>query len=207
MAVQRIVSRDDGSTLLYECEAASLKEAIEKAVRDRVDLSRAYCAGADLRDASLPHARFAGADFTGAVFHRAYMIECCFREATLDRAMLDYAYAPWCNFIRARTNATRFARADLTRADFTNADLTHANFIRANLENACFQGARVPWRSHDAVAEILRQHAGKDPAKRMIAGLVIVSRDWCWRDFAKALTHDEIGKWVIDTLWEYVDFS
>jgi hypothetical protein len=59
----------------------------------------------------------------------------------------------------------------------------------------------LSWESHDLLAEILRRAAGLDLAKRKIAGLVLVSRDWCWEEFGQLLADDPEGAaWVRSVL-------
>jgi hypothetical protein len=52
------------------------------------------------------------------------------------------------------------------------------------------------------VSEILRRNAGDDVEKRMLAGLILVSRDWCWSTFQK-IDHPQ-RRWAIDTLARYL---
>ena len=92
--------------------------------------------------------------------------------------------------------------ADLRRADLQGADLRRADLRGADLRGADLQGASLTWESHDLIAEILRCAAGNNVERRMVAGLVLVSRDWCWQDFAK-LQHPE-SQWAIQTLAAYV---
>jgi len=52
--------------VLYSCEALSVKECLELAVKDEADLTGAYLRGADLRGAYLRGAYLRGAYLTGA---------------------------------------------------------------------------------------------------------------------------------------------
>jgi hypothetical protein len=56
----------------------------------------------------------------------------------------------------------------------------------------------MAWDSHDLLAELLQRAAGSNLARRQSAGLLLVSRDWCWSDFL-ALEHPE-KEWAIKTL-------
>ena len=73
--------------------------------------------------------------------------------------------------------------ADLQSADLRYANLRYADLRYANLQSANLQGAVVNWQSHALLAQILLNHAGDDVAKRMVAGLIAVSLDWCWDKF------------------------
>lgn len=58
------------------------------------------------------------------------------------------------------------------------------------------------WQSHDLIAEILRRSSGNDIQKRMVAGLILVSRDWCWDQFL-AIEHEQ-REWALGVLRQYV---
>ena len=93
-------------------------------------------------------------------------------------------------------------RANLSEADLRRADLSEADLRGADFREADLREADLNWNSHDLLAEVLRQAAGDDVSKRKMAGLVLVSRDWCWDRFL-ALA-DEPLNWAIDTLAAYV---
>ena len=65
MMTNQIIRHIDGHAL-YECEAGSLREAVEQAVREEVSLEGANLMGADLRWADLVGARLVGAYLGGA---------------------------------------------------------------------------------------------------------------------------------------------
>ena len=99
--------------------------------------------------------------------------------------------------------AGRIAAA-VTEAARSRADLSSANLYGANLSGADLSRAKINWQSHDLLAEILRLAAGADIQKRSVAGLILVSRDWCWKEFL-ALDHPEkewalteLAKWIQD---------
>ena len=89
--------------------------------------------------------------------------------------------------------------------DLRGADLTGAYLRGADLTGADLTGAYLNWDSHDLISEIWRQLAGTDLEKRMVAGLPLVSRDWCWRQFIK-IQHP-LRKWAIESLrpWAELD--
>lgn len=93
-------------------------------------------------------------------------------------------------------------RVNLHSADLRDADLRDADLRGAYLNGADLRVATIDWQSHDLVAELLRQHAGDDVQKLMVAGLVLISRDWCWKQFL-AIEHEQ-RQWAIDTLRQYV---
>ena len=93
--------------------------------------------------------------------------------------------------------------ADLRSANLRSADLGYADLRSANLRSADLADIKsINWSSHDLLAEILLRAAGQDIGKRMVAGLILVSRDWCWEEFSK-IEHPqrdwaiaELAKWV-----------
>ena len=94
--------------------------------------------------------------------------------------------------------------ANLRGADLSDADLSDANLSGADLIGANLRGARLNWQSHDLLAYILWGASGDDIGKRKIAGLILVSRDWCWTQFLaideplRDWALDELAKWVKD---------
>ena len=77
-----------------------------------------------------------------------------------------------------------------------------ANLTRANLTGANLTDVKMAWTSHDLVAEVLRRAAGDNITRLQVAGLVLIQRDWCWREFLavdvpeKEWALDELAKWV-----------
>jgi hypothetical protein len=60
----------------------------------------------------------------------------------------------------------------------------------------------MAWQSHDLIAQLLVRAAGDDIAKRKVAGLILVSPDWCWPQF---LAIDEpLRAWALETLAQHV---
>jgi len=63
-------------------------------------------------------------------------------------------------------------------------------------KRAYLKGARMNWQSHDLIAELLRREAGEDIDRRSLAGLILLSRDWCWDRFL-ALSHPQ-REWALE---------
>ena len=94
--------------------------------------------------------------------------------------------------------------AQANRANLSRANLSGANLSRASLSGSDLSETKINWQSHDLLAEILRRAAGADIQKRSLAGLILISRDWCWKEFL-SLDHTErewalgeLAKWVQD---------
>ena len=89
-------------------------------------------------------------------------------------------------------------------ADLRGADLGGAYLSGAYLRGADLRDAKLAWRSHDLLAEILRRAAGDDIGKLKVAGLVLIQRDWCWREMLKHADRDPLGGWALDELRQWV---
>ena len=94
--------------------------------------------------------------------------------------------------------------ANLREADLREVYLREADLLEVYLRGANLRGADLNWRSHVLLAEILRRAAKDDAEKRKLAGLVLVSPDWCWKKFLalddplKGWALDELAKWAKD---------
>jgi hypothetical protein len=126
-------------------------------------------------------------------------------SADLHSANLRYADLYSADLHSANLRYANLYSADLRYADLESADLRNANLYSANLRNANLTGVIVNWTSHDLIAEILRQHAGDVVSRRMVAGLVSISYDWCWDQFIalRSINEDDY-RWAFDVLASYV---
>ena len=89
--------------------------------------------------------------------------------------------------------------ADLRMADLRMANLRGADLRGANLRMANLRGA--DWQSHDLISKLLFDAAGQSVERRMIAGLILISRDWCWDKFLR-IDHPE-KEWAFSVLREH----
>ena len=120
-----------------------------------------------------------------------------------ERANLGGANLEGADLWQANLQEANLRGANLQGACFWHADLREANLVGTNLVTnnvwkAQLEGARLNWSSHILIAEILRQAAGDDVEKRKVAGLVLISRDWCWKQFLKL--RDPLLDWALETL-------
>ncbi len=102
--------------------------------------------------------------------------------------------APGANLRGADLRGTYLCGANLRAVDLRGAYLCGANLRAANIRDTI-----IEWQSHDLIAELLMQAAGDQVDRRCIAGLVLVSRDWCWDDFAEKLTNAQ-RTWAVSAL-------
>jgi hypothetical protein len=119
--------------VLFAIEAGSLKLAVELAVQQKADLSRADLYGADLSRANLSGADLSRADLYGADLSRA----------NLSGADLSGANLYGANLSGANLYGANLSGADLYGADLSRADLRGANLSRANLYGADLSGANL----------------------------------------------------------------
>jgi hypothetical protein len=109
------------NSVLFEGDYGTLKEAVEAAVRQKVDLYGANLYGADLCGADLYGANLYGADLYGANLYGADL-----RGADLHGADLH----------GADLHGANLCGANLRGADLRGADLYGANLCGANLRGA-----------------------------------------------------------------------
>jgi len=123
-------------------------------------------------------------------------------RAVKGGANLSRADLSGLNLFGAYLSRANLSRVNLSGADLSGVNLSRVNLSRANLSGANLSGATIDWTSYDVVAELLRRAAGDSVDRRMLAGLVLVSRDWCWKKFL-AIEHPERG-WALGALRGYV---
>ena len=156
---------------------------------------------ANLRNAYLSDAYLSNADLSAADLSAANLSDANLRHANLSDANLSYASIRSANLRNAN-----LIGADLSYANLRKANLSYAKLCYTNLSSANLVGVKVNWQSHELIAEMLLQGAGSVVNFRKIAGLVLVSKDWCWDKFARCLTQDE-RTWAKSVLGSYIQES
>ncbi len=127
-------------------------------------------------------------------------------EATVDIASVLELHGKWLRSEEGGKRASPY-RANLRNTNLWGANLQGANLRYAilcgtYLSGANLLGAILNWHSHTLLSEILRRSAGDSVERRMLAGLIAVSTDWCWDKFLslehleKAWAINELSKWV-----------
>ncbi|WP_396195949.1 pentapeptide repeat-containing protein [Flavobacterium sp.] len=111
----------------YESENATIKDAVEKAVKEKVSLLSADLRSADLESANLYSADLRSADLESANLYSADLRSANLRSADLRSADLRSA---------------NLYSADLRSADLRSADLRSANLESANLYSADLRSAK-----------------------------------------------------------------
>jgi hypothetical protein len=112
--------------ILFECEAISMKAAVEKAIEVKANLRSADLSSADLSSADLSFAdlRFANLSFADL------------SSADLSSANLRSADLSFANLRSADLRFANLSSADLRFADISSADLRFADLRFANLSSA-----------------------------------------------------------------------
>jgi len=157
-----------------------------------VDLVGACLRGADLRGSNLRDSNLVGSDLEGADL----------RYADLRCVKLGGAKLRDAKLRDANLRDADLGGSDLRGADLGGAKLRGAYLGCADLGDADGNRAKLSWKSHDLLAEILRRAAGDDVAKLKIAGLVMLCRDKCWKEFFAM--RDPLTGWAAGVLREWV---
>jgi uncharacterized protein YjbI with pentapeptide repeats len=119
------------NSVIFECEANTIKETVEAAVKQGVSLRDANLSGADLRNANL-----SGADLSGADLRYADLRNANLSGAYLSGADFNGAHFSGANLARANLSGANLRYADLSGADLSGADLRGASLNDANLSGA-----------------------------------------------------------------------
>ena len=153
--------------VLFEYDG-TIKEAVEEAVRQGINLERAYLKYADLSGADLRYAILRGANLKDANLYNAYiryadlngaqlsnvnlryadlyganLKDAYLREAYLTGASLKYAILEGANLSNADLKGANLERAFLYNADLKGANLERAYLIKADLRDADLSGANL----------------------------------------------------------------
>ncbi len=110
----------------YESEKATIKDAVEKAIKKNISLKFANLRSANLRSANLRSANLSSANLRSADLSSANL-----RSANLRSADLYSA-----NLYSADLYSANLSSADLRSADLSSANLSSANLSSANLYSA-----------------------------------------------------------------------
>ncbi|KGW27295.1 pentapeptide repeats family protein [Burkholderia pseudomallei MSHR733] len=127
--------------VIFECEADSMKVAVELAYKQSVSLRDANLRGADLSGADLSDADLSGADLSGADLSDADLSGANLSGANLRGADLRGADLRGADLSGANLSGANLRGADLRGADLRGADLSGANLSGANLRGADLRGA------------------------------------------------------------------
>ena len=223
------IRRWDNDRLIHEhtCEENSVKVTLEHGVSDGVDFIRAYLRsarlqganlkganlqgshislanlqGANLKGANFNDANLEGANLTGANLRSAELKGANIENADLRGAILYRSDLRFINLAGAKLAQARLCGSNLAGANFDRTNLGGANFCRANLKCTNLDVDVPPTKSHDFIAEILLRENHK--YSREVAGLILVSMDWCWNDFLNYFDKNKIAwaKKVLCSKWE-----
>ena len=174
--------------VIFSTEAKSLKEAVEKGIKQRISFSGANFSGAYLADANFSganfdranfsgaylafadfvDANFSGANFSGANFDRANFSDANFSDANFSFADFDRAYFAGANFDRANFDRANFSDANFSDANFSDANFAFADFSDANFDRANFAGANFADADFANAKNIPAVIEAKDPFEHYV---------------------------------------
>ncbi|MBR8434794.1 pentapeptide repeat-containing protein [Burkholderia cenocepacia] len=149
--------------VIFECEADSMKAAVELACKQGISLSGsnlrdAYLRGADLRGADLSDANLRDAYLSGAYLRDAYL-----RGADLSGAYLRDAYLRGADLRDADLSGSNLRDADLSGSNLRDAYLSGAYLRGADLRDAYLSGADLLPIKADFI-EVISQAPREVPA-------------------------------------------
>lgn len=118
--------------IIYQCKINDIKQCLEKAIQENIDLDGADLRNKDLRNinldgTSLKNIQFQNCDLTGANISEATLDHCNFSYAKLIDCCLYETEIKHCHF-----KETFFAATDITMASFHNCNFSGTNFKSLN---------------------------------------------------------------------------
>ncbi|MBR8025200.1 pentapeptide repeat-containing protein [Burkholderia cenocepacia] len=134
--------------VIFECEADSIKAAVELACKQGVSLSGANLSdanlrGSDLSDANLSGANLRGSDLSGANLSDANLSGANLRGSDLSGANLSGANLSGANLRGSDLSGANLRGANLRGSDLSGANLSDANLSGANLRGSDLSGANL----------------------------------------------------------------
>jgi len=132
---------------LYEGRFNSIKQALEQAAQDRInldgtDLRHANLAGASLDDLRMKNARLNEANLTGANLSEADLRGCLFTNAELYNCCLCYSNMTRCSFEGARFGGTDITGTNLVYTRFSSLSAFELKFLASlDLTGALYKSA------------------------------------------------------------------
>lgn len=154
--------------IVFSCAASTIKELVENAVREKIDLTEVDLSyanlaginaqGALMAEANLLSANLSGADLTDAVLFRAelsqsFLSRALLLNADLSEANLTGSYMVGCNLSGAVLIQANMDGADLRGAILRFADLREARFLDAKMSGTDLTEAKLEGAVLDTVSK------------------------------------------------------
>ena len=121
---------------IYEAENATIKDAVEKAVKEKISLSFADLYSANLSSADLSSANLSSADLRLANLSSANLYSANLSSANLSSANLSSANLSSADLYSANLRSANLSSANLSSANLSFANLRSADLSSANLYSA-----------------------------------------------------------------------
>jgi len=166
---------DKEGWLIYEnSDCATIKELVEKAVREKIDLTNADLFDANLTNANLEWARLTNADLGYTYLREADLGNARLDGANLTNANLEFANLRFADLSNAKLQSAYLSGADLRYANLKNANLRYAHLNYANLIGADLEGAILDDEIKNKIleAEIRHYNILRTELKNLIEGLI-----------------------------------
>lgn len=141
MTIHRLYKTDGGLIFEHECE--SIRECVEEAVRQDINLTDVDLYGEDLSNISIYNARMPGAALTNARLEGANIIECNLALGIFVHTDLRNSICSLTDFSGSKFEKTCFLNACLHGADMTDTDRS-----ACNTEGAALFGS-IGWTGED----------------------------------------------------------
>jgi hypothetical protein len=216
--------------VIYDDDARMLEDSLARAVASGADLARLDMADVHLDGVDLTNARLAGAVAQRAVFVRCNLTAVDFKGAAFEFARFEQCELGGAAFSSAAFRDSSFRQCDLWGASFRDSYFWKSSFVSCSLCDVDFTGAdlyaarfrfsdlsafgatewqearanlaadKIPWRSMEFLAEVLRRAAGRDRRKLHLAKLCWASRHVA--EFAR-IEHPDTA-WAMSTLGSLV---
>jgi hypothetical protein len=140
--------------VLYSAEVSTIKELVERAIREKINLSDADLRGANLSWANLCGANLSGADLCGAILYDADLYDADLSGADLCGADLYDADLSGADLCGAILYDADLSGADLSGANLSDADLGSAKLrgvigldsVKKSLQHVPEEGEVVGWK-------------------------------------------------------------
>lgn len=133
--MKEITIKNNYGEVIYQCQADSIKDAVEKAVKEGISLRNIDLSGKALSGANLRGADLSGANLRGTNLRGANLICADLRGADLRDANLSGANLSCVNLRRANLSCANLGRADLIGANLWGANLWGADLRGINISD------------------------------------------------------------------------
>ena len=135
--------RWDNGEIIFEREVGSMRELLEVAIRERINLEYANLVNANLVNANLENAKLENADLRYSNLEYSDLANADLRYSNVEYSNLRYSNLANANLEYSNLRYSNLANANLANADLENAKLGNAYLEKANLEKANLENTNL----------------------------------------------------------------